>query len=82
MKLLKMNVRTFSKANKAIVNKSEMRRHTNELTQQFLSRGGEIQKLPRGQSGLLPRQKPKSLAQRIIERAGNGRIDLAVDRLG
>ena len=77
-----MNSRMFSKANKVIINKSEMRRRTNELTQQFLSRGGEIQKLPRGQSGLLPGQKPKSMAQQIAERVGHGRIDLAVDRLG
>lgn len=77
-----MTVRTFSEANKVIVSKHEMRRRTDELTQQFLSRGGEIRKMPRGKSGLLPGQKPKSLAQKIIERAGNGRIDLAVDRLG
>ena len=72
----------YRKANKVIVNKSETRRRTNELTQQFIARGGEVRKMPRGQSGLLPGQKPKSLAQKIIERAGNGRIDLAVDRLG
>lgn len=72
----------YRKADKAIVNKAEMRRRTNELTQQFLSRGGEIQKMPRGQTGLLPGQKPKSLAQKIVERLGNGRVDLAVDRLG
>lgn len=73
---------SYRKADKAIFSKSEMHRRTNELTQQFLARGGEIQKLPRGKSGLPPGQRPKSLAQRIIERAGNGRIDLAVDRLG
>lgn len=72
----------YRKADKAIVNKAEMRRRTNELTQQFLAQGGEIKKMPRGQSGLLPGQKPKSLAQRIIEQAGHGRLDLAVDRLG
>lgn len=71
----------YRKADKVIVSKSEMRRRTNELTQQFLSRGGEIQKMPRGQSGVLPGQKPKSMAQKIIEEVGSGRIDLAVDRL-